>query len=290
MTTTVWGMARRLATVLILALLGLAFIPGAGSAAVPAAPPVDGQATGPAFVRLAHLSPDTPNVDVYLASVSRPDERFVVPGVAYGTVSDYRALPPGAYTVSMRSAGAPADAPPVLTTTVDTASGAAYTVAGVGYYRQLGLTVLDDDLAMPEPGQARVRVINAAATAPRVDVAADGAGELATGVPFAAGTGYRSVPAGSWTLQVRPQGGEPARLPIEVSANSVYTVLLLDGGQGLRTELHTDSTGSASVPHGAVETGLGGTAGPGWWEPALLLLAAGAASVLTGVVYRRRSG
>jgi hypothetical protein len=277
---TVIGRSAAAAAVALLLLL----FPAVAQAAQ--APPAS---AGPAYVRLAHLSPDTPNVDVYLASVSDPALRFVVDGVGYGAVSDYRVLPRGAYTVSMRAAGAPADSPPVLATTLDAVPGAAYTVAGVGHYRDLGLTVLDDDLTMPAPGTSRVRVINAAATAPRVDVTADGAGEVAAGVPFAAASAYRTVPEGNWNLQVSPQGGAPTRLPIRVGPNSVYTVLLLDDGPALRAQLLDDGNGSAGVPRGGVETGMGGTSGPVLtvWTAVALLSAAAVAS-LAVVAGRRR--
>ena len=73
-------------------LLGL---PGAGAA--------DG-----GMLRLAHLSPDTPPVDVYVESVSDPAAKLTLRGVGYGAVSDYQSVAPGSYTVSMRQAGAAA--------------------------------------------------------------------------------------------------------------------------------------------------------------------------------------
>ena len=66
---------------------------------------------GDSYLRLAHLSPDTPKVDVYVASVADPARSFVVPGVGYGAVSPYQPLPAGSYVISMRGAGAPADSP-----------------------------------------------------------------------------------------------------------------------------------------------------------------------------------
>src|SRR4051812_26321670 len=73
---------------------------------LPGAPGAD---TG--LLRPAPLSPDTPAVDVYVDSVSDPAAAVTLPGVAYGTVSDYRTVPAGTYTVSMRKAGAAADSP-----------------------------------------------------------------------------------------------------------------------------------------------------------------------------------
>ena len=69
-------------------------------------------------------------------------------------------MPAGVYTVSMREAGADPATPPVLSTTVQVGTDSARTVAGVGRFADLGLEVLEDDLALPPSGQARVRVVN----------------------------------------------------------------------------------------------------------------------------------
>ena len=71
----------------------------------------------PAYLRLAHLSPDTPTVDVYVDSAADPSRSFVVQGVGYGAVSQYQPLPPDSYVISMRPAGADASSPPVISAT-----------------------------------------------------------------------------------------------------------------------------------------------------------------------------
>jgi hypothetical protein len=91
----------------------------AGPGAATAAPVPNG------FVRLAHLSPDTPDVDVYLNSQSGDVPGQVFRGVGYGTLSTYQSLPVGGYTVAMRPSGAPASEPAVLTTQVSVAAGSA---------------------------------------------------------------------------------------------------------------------------------------------------------------------
>ena len=133
---------------------------GGSALGMPAAMAADG-----ALLRLAHLSPDTPAVDVYVDSVADPDAGVVLPGVGYGTISDYQDVAPGTYTVAMRAAGDDPATPPVLSTTVEVGADTARTVAGVGYFADLGLKVLEDDLALPPPGQARMRVVAAAAAA-----------------------------------------------------------------------------------------------------------------------------
>ena len=225
-----------------------------GSPVLASAQPAD------AYLRLAHLSPDTPQVDVYVASAADPARSFIVPGVGYGAVSAYRPLPPGSYVVSMRGAGAAADSPAVISTSVDARPGGAYTVAGVGTSAELGLSVLTDKLEIPAAGKASVRVINGAASAPTVDVGPADRAAWAGAVRFGTDTPYVDVPLGTWNLQVSAPGRPSVTLPCDLAANSVYTVLLVDRGGALQAELLTDSSGSRTVPTGGVDAGFGGAA------------------------------
>ena len=102
--------ATRAAVAAVLAALLLALGAPGVAVAAPAAEP-------PAYLRLAHLSPDTPTVDVYVDSAADPARSFVVQGVGYGAVSQYQPLPPDSYVISMRAAGAAASSPPVISAT-----------------------------------------------------------------------------------------------------------------------------------------------------------------------------
>lgn len=241
------------------------------------------------LLRLAHLSPDTPAVDVYVDSVADPGDGtalLTVPGVGYGTISEYQNVPAGVYAVSMREAGADPATPPVLSTTVQVGTDSARTVAGVGRFADLGLEVLEDDLALPPSGQSRVRVVSAAANAPTVDASAGGT-EIAGDLAFAEAGEYTTVPAGSGRLQVTVDG-EPTELPLDLAAGSVYSLFVLDrpeGGLTVRTVL--DAAGSGVVPTGGVETGAGGTAA-GELDPAVVVGAVGL-TALTGLLLARRS-
>src|SRR5882757_7325016 len=53
---------------------------------------------GAGWVRLAHMSPNTPPVDVYLYSFGDPRARLVLRHVSYGMVSPYQEVPAGDYT------------------------------------------------------------------------------------------------------------------------------------------------------------------------------------------------
>jgi hypothetical protein len=256
-----------------------------------AGPAVAGATQGDSYLRLAHLSPDTPNVDVYVASVSDPARSFVVPGVGYGAVSPYQPLPSGSYVISMRGAGAAPDSPAVISTSVDARPGGAYTVAGVGMSAELGLAVLSDKLETPAAGKASVRVINGAASAPAVDVGPANGPTWAGPVKFGTDTPYVDVPLGTWNLKVTsPDGGPELTTPCQLDANSTYTVLLVDRGGALKAELLTDSAGSAVVPSGGVNAGFGGMADRVGVDPAALagvLIMVVAAGLVLAVWQRR---
>jgi len=221
--------ARRAAALVLVALLG-SVLPAAAPAA--AAGPVG-------YVRLAHLSPDTPDVDVYLAAVTGgTPQRF--PGVGYGTVSTYLSVPTGTYAVSMRGAGAPATDPPVLTTNVTVADGKAYTVAGVGKHADLGLKVIDDDLSLPPAGKAKVRIVQASVRAPVMTVSIAGGPVIADNIAFATTTDYLDVTPGHWTLKAQGAGGSPSStLTATLATGNVYSLIVLDAktGNGLTAQL-----------------------------------------------------
>jgi len=247
-------------------------------------------AAGDGYVRLAHLSPDTPAVDVYLKSQSNSVAPQTFHGVAYGAMSQYLRLPVGTYQVAMRKAGAAASTKPVITTEVAVENGAAYTVAGVGRFADLGLRVLKDDLQLPDPGKSKVRIIQASVRAPVLNVAGKNGKTIADGVQFATTTAYREVNPGKWSVQVVPTGGgKTSVLPCTLGAGSVYSLVVLDGKNGgLKPELHVDAERQGTVPLGGVATGEGGGQPVSHLPTALLLAGLAAALAAAFVVAVRR--
>src|ERR1700693_4363935 len=81
---------------------------------IPVAAYASSATTGTGWIRLTHLSPNTPPVDVYLYSFGNSNAQIVLHHVAYGTVSPYEAVTAGDYSVAMRASGASATSQPVL--------------------------------------------------------------------------------------------------------------------------------------------------------------------------------
>lgn len=243
------------------------------------------------YVRLAHLSPDTGKVDVYLSKAGDPSfGEQVFRHVGYGVMSKYLALPVGTYAVAMRNENDPASAPPVLTAQATVAAGGAYTIAGTGKHAVLGLTVLQDDLSRPAAGKAKVRVIQASIASPVLNVSFANGTPIASNVSFASTTPYEEVNPGSWTLKLQPpNGSSPSTLGCSLGGGSVYSLLVLDSPTGLKLEMRTDARGGADAPDGGVETGAGGA--ESWPAPevpssgsVLTLIAVGAAFLVVLVV------
>jgi hypothetical protein len=242
------------------------------------------------YVRLAHLSPDTPDVDVYLSSQSGAIKEQVFKGVGYGVLSAYEALPVGGYTVAMRKSGAKKSDPAVLTTQVSVTADHAYTVAGVGRYADLGLRVLNDDLALPAKNRSKVRIVQGSVRAPVLSVGVDGGSNIASNVAFATTTDYQIVDPGNWRLVITPaSGAAPTDVAADLGEGSVYSLLILDKGtSGLEARLVTDATRRGGVPVGGVNTGAGGTATAVPVIQIAILLILGSGAAVAFIVYRRR--
>src|SRR5260221_13564511 len=89
--------------------LGLAGVMGLGATAASAA-------AGPGYLRLSHLSTNTPPVDVYLYSFGNATALVGLHHLGYGDVSQHEQVANGEYTVPPPAAGAtPASNPGLCT-------------------------------------------------------------------------------------------------------------------------------------------------------------------------------
>jgi Domain of unknown function (DUF4397) len=270
-------------TMLLAASALLLGIPAAATASAASA------TTGTGWIRLAHLSPNTPPVDVYLYSFGNSDAQLVLHHVAYGTVSPYEAVTAGDYSVAMRASGASPSSQPVLSTSVTVKAGHAYTVAGMGPESSLRLQVMDDQLTTP-PGKSAVRVIQASLKQQTVKFTCGGQ-TIVPKATFGSVSSYTAIPANTWTMEAIGSSAT-ATGRFDMAAGTVHTMVVLDGTNGLEIVNLVDAAGAGLPPAGGVTTGFGGTAGHGPGSPApwLALIGAGALITLTGGFRLRRHG
>jgi len=176
-----------------------------------------------ANVRVAHLAPDAPNVDVYV------DDEAVLEDVSFSTISDYLELEAGTYDVQITEAGTE-EAVYDESLEVEAAN---YTVAAVGEISEenqpFAVEVYEDDLS--DPGEsARLRGIHAAPDAPAVDIADEETGDLLFEDLAFGEDQTGDAPPGDYTLEIFPTGEDEdpvATFDASVEAGSVYTAFVV---------------------------------------------------------------
>jgi uncharacterized protein DUF4397 len=273
----------------LMSVLGLGTLAsGVAIASVPAASAAMAHHHGnDGWIRLAHLSPNTPPVDVYLYSFGNSHAMIVLHHVAYGTVSPYEKVTAGEYTVAMRGLNASPTSQPVLSASVHITAGGAYTVAGMGPAKGLRLQVIPDRLTTP-PGKSLVRVIQASLRYQKITVDANHR-TLAKNINFAHVTDYVSTPPGSFNVHFAGMGAKGSS-DISLAAGTIHTLVVLDATHsGLQIANLEDAAGSAVPPSGGADTGLGGTAPAPAPSPVLWVgLVAAGALIATAGAYRMR--
>jgi Domain of unknown function (DUF4397) len=243
--------SARLAILLSVATLSLGTVAGTAAASA------SSMSSGMGWVRCAHLSPNTAPVDIYMYSFGDPKAMDVLRHVPYGDVGMYMKMPAGEYTAAIRKAGAPAATVPVLSASFMVYAGSAYTVAAIGPANALRLQALNDRLTTPH-GRSLVRVIQASLKEHHVTVQA-GSATLASNLAFGSVTPYGADKPGHWMLHAAG-GSETWSGKVELTAGSIHTLVVLDSPTGLKVTNLMDAAGSAMMPEGGVDTGLGGTA------------------------------
>ncbi len=178
---------------------------------------------GAANVRLVHLSPDAPTVDVYVDDELRFEE--VEP---YATQTGYREFEPGPYEIAFSPAGEGREAA-VVERVLSVEIGDT-TLAGIGEVCRVTDTPLrieryEDDNSTPESGTGRLRLIHASPDAPAIDVTTDGE-TLVSGLGFGEADTVE-VDAGEYRLRVGPtdcpEADPVASFDVEVASESVQT-------------------------------------------------------------------
>ncbi|WP_348607756.1 DUF4397 domain-containing protein [Halobaculum rarum] len=217
---------------------------------------------GMAVVRIAHLSPDAPNVDVSVAGSE------ILTDVAYGSVSNYYALEPGTYPVTVSVAG---EEEAVLEQEVEFDNGA-FTVAAFGEVaeqnQEFAVTSLDDRVEPPADDTAAVRVVHASPDAPPVSVGVADGDTLVESVAFGEASDYAEVPEGSYSLEIA--AAEEAEAGTEngtATGTENGTAAGTENGTetvaaGTETESAATGTESAATGTESAATGMAGDSGP----------------------------
>jgi hypothetical protein len=92
------------------------------------------------------------------------------------------------------------------------------------------------------------------------------------------------------TVQVTASGAHTAT-PVQLAADTVHTIVVLDDPSGLKIDALMEAAGSQTMPTGGAPAGLGGMASSPAADPApwLLTMAAGALLAAAGFAGLRRT-
>jgi uncharacterized protein DUF4397 len=219
--------------------------------------PAVAQTRASAKVRVAHFSPDTPGVDVYL------DGKRAVGNMGFRTVTDYLSVPEGEHQLALRPSGASPTSPAVLTGAATLDGGKAYTVAGLGPRAELHVGVFVDEEQAPPAGKANIRVVQAVVGTTAVDVTLGGGEPAFNDTKFGDATDYRAVAPGNYDISLTDTSGTSLlrSTPLEFSPGLTYTLAAIGGGDSpVRVLPVVDLRAAAAAPAGGVATGAGGTA------------------------------
>jgi hypothetical protein len=179
-----------------------------------------------AMVRVGHFSPDAPAVDIYANDAILAG----LENVPFGVLSDYIEVPADTYTISVVVAGEdPADATVIGPADIPLAAGSKSTIAATGFVADIAPVILDDTVELTD-GEAQVRVVHFSPDAPAVDVAPDGADALLADLAFPMDTGYVTLPAGEYDLEVRVAGTDTVAIqldPLALDGGTAYSVFAI---------------------------------------------------------------
>lgn len=163
-----------------------------------------------AWLRVAHLAPDAPAVDVLV------DGSVALEGVMFGDISDYLSVSPSNHVVTVRTT----DGQSTVFEETLTLDAMAYTAAAIGEVSgdnpTFTVASFVDDPGEVASDSAAIRLVHASPDAPAVDVATAGGADdpLFSGVEFGTASDYVTVPTGEYTLEVRPADASSSSEPV----------------------------------------------------------------------------
>ena len=197
---------------------------------------------GDDLIRVAHMIPDFPDVDVYVDDSEEP----VFSGVGYTDTTDYVELPEGEAQIRVTAADGRAlvvfdeqvSVPAGNTTAValgepmedEPANGEqAEGGADIGFQLEL----FEDNNTPPAESinDSRLRLIHASPDAPAVDVRV-GETTVFENIGFGEGE-YYDLPAGDYDFEVFPANGEPGAEEEDEEENGILSILSTDGGSDI---------------------------------------------------------
>lgn len=202
-------------------------------------------------VRVLHLSPDAPSVDVFANLASTP----LISGLSYLSGTEFASLPVGDYRFDVSVSGTPATSSVLSADAFSVERDKSYTFVAYDYVSSIDLLALEENLDGIAPGNIRVRAIHAAPGITQADILNIVPGSIAQvlfyDLDFGEVSDYADIPAGAYQVGVDLDNNRVADarfqlpyLPPGTAANvfavadpsSVYLVAQLSNGTVARID------------------------------------------------------
>lgn len=198
-------------------------------------------------IRAMHLSPDAPNVDVFVndgATAAFADIPFL-------DGSAYAFLPPATYDFGVRVAGMPTSAVVLPIDDIALEAGASYTAVAYRNVANIAALALVDAVSGIPAGQARIRVVHVADGVGEVDVwnvtPGSAAAPLVQNLAFGTASGTLDVPPAAYDVGIDTNNDGTPEFVFDLPALSagqyanIYAVLN-DGTPNLVVQLPSGAT------------------------------------------------
>jgi hypothetical protein len=174
------------------------------------------------YVRLAHGVAEAPAVDVYI------NDTLVAPSLAFGSSTEFIALPAGEHTAAIRAAGTDSD---IVTTDLTVESGMWATAIALGTLEDISIGLFPNDSSAITADQSVINVINGVPGESSIAVSL-GDGETTIDVAASGEAGASIVEPGDQTGNVSiTLDGETTdvELPIDSFYGGIYYEILAAG-------------------------------------------------------------
>ena len=253
---------RRLAALVGSAAMALSVVAGSVSAAGPAkltaivaTDDTGTPASGQAWIRVLHASPDAPNVDVFV------DASKVLTNVAFGDISAYTPVSAAAHAIKV-CATADNTICPIDVPSLSVADGKKYTIAATNMLASIEVKVIEDAPASSQE-DAQIRVVHFSSDTPAVDVinTADDS-KLVTNLAYGSASTYLAVPGATYNVKVCANADNTVcplgPLPLTVAGGTAYSVFAIGSLDSLLATMPPTDTmsGSTDAPVTGSSNGL----------------------------------
>ena len=180
-----------------------------------------------AFVRFAHTSVDMGAIDIYMGN----SNVLVVSNLVYGEFTEFVPINGGQLSIVIRSHDAGADSDVLSQISWDFVGNSSWIVSALGVAEKLAFNVETISITRNDYAeQARLRIVNVMADAPRVTVNTDSGEVLADGLSWI-GIQDTMLAPGTYNLQFSSENSsEPLAQSFDFEANVTYTLYVIGRG------------------------------------------------------------